>query len=403
MSLADRGLSLVLDPRRLSELVGREATATRIRPKLGVSTVASLVDEDGMPWGWVRTLTGETVAKAGKARQRAEELGLAEEFGEATLGGGETLVQWGTLASDPRLVKALSRLDLSQVQVLRHNPLRRLVGRLPGRDLVVRVTAHHHRDWLTSVVTDLADRGVAVVLPAGPLAADLPQGRGVTWWPWVEGSDGATVDPDRPGADVALHAIGRTVGRLHSVDGTTVAHLPTRGWKELRAAATSSVELLEAVSPGTAAGARRVLNLLPEHAPVPSAPAGMPWTVVCHGDMSLDQVLLHPHVGPLLTDFDRAVAAPAVIDHATFAAVDLIESRDSLGPAGEGYATVTGARPTAPGPWVAAVLLARVVEPWRAQTTGWAGETVRRALLAGNALEVEDVWARPIRELAVTP
>lgn len=49
------------------------------------------------------------------------------------------------------------------------------------------------------------------------------------------------------------------------------------------------------------------------------------------------------------------------------------------------------------------MLLARVVEPWRAQTTGWAGETVRRALLAGNALEVEDVWARPIRELAVTP
>ena len=102
MSLADPGLALVLDPERLSSVVGREVSATHLRPKPGVSTVASLLDAEGMPWGWVRTLTGGAVAKAGKARHRAEEVGLAGELGEAELGGRDTLVQWGPLATDPR-------------------------------------------------------------------------------------------------------------------------------------------------------------------------------------------------------------------------------------------------------------------------------------------------------------
>ena len=75
------------------------------------------------------------------------------------------------------------------------------------------------------------------------------------------------------------------------------------------------------------------------------------------------------------------------------AAVDLIEGHDALSRAAEGYAAVTGTRPAAPGPWVAAVLLARVVEPWRRQVPGWSGETVRRALLAGRVLETADVWS----------
>ncbi|GGK78861.1 phosphotransferase [Ornithinimicrobium pekingense] len=402
MSLSDPGLALVLDPERLSACVGREVSATHLRPKPGVSTAASLLDADGMPWGWVRTLTGEAVSKAAKARHRAEEVGLAAELGEAELGGRDTLVQWGPLATDPRLATSMARLDLSQLEVLRHNPLRRLVGRLEGAGLVVRVTAHPHRDRLTSVVTALAEHDVPVVAPARRVPEELHRGRGVTWWPWVEGRDGSTLDGG-PGADEVLHAVGQVVGALHLVDPSEVPHLRTRGWADVRAAATASVELLEAVAPGAAAGARRVLEQLPEHAPPGRASAGRAPLVVCHGDLSLDQVLLPTGGAPVLTDLDRAVAAPAVLDHATFAAVDLIEGRESLGAAGDGYAVATGSRPAAPGPWVAAVLLARVAEPWRRQVPGWTGETVRRALLAGRVLAMEDVWALPVRELAVAP
>jgi hypothetical protein len=402
VSLGDAGTALVLDPGRLSELVGREVTATRLRPKPGVSTVASLVDPAGMPWGWVRTLTGAAVAKAEKARRRAAEVGLADSLGEAELAGRDTLVQWGPLATDPRLAIALARLDLTQVQVLRHNPLRRLVGRVQGHDLVVRITDSAHRDRLTTVVSHLADRGVPVVVPAASVPAELPRGRGVTWWPWVEGTDASALEPTDPGADDVLRAVGQAVGRLHAVDASGTTGLPTRGWSEVRDAATASVQLLEAVAPGTAASARRVLDQLPRHPPAVDRGGPAP-LVVCHGDLSLDQVLLRPDGGPVLTDFDRAVLAPAVLDHATFAALDLVEGRSSLGPAGDGYAAVTGERPSAPGAWVAAVLLSRVAEPWRRQVPGWAGETVRRALLAGRALTTDDVWAGPVRELAVIP
>src|SRR5690606_12976553 len=101
-------------------------------------------DRAGMPWGWVRALTGPAVAKAEKVRRLADELGLAEQLGQAELSGRDTLLQWGPVGTDPRLAKTLARLDLSAVQVLRHNPLRRLVGRVAGgpdaADLVVRVT-----------------------------------------------------------------------------------------------------------------------------------------------------------------------------------------------------------------------------------------------------------------------
>jgi hypothetical protein len=407
MSLADPGLALVLDPARLADLVGREVTPTHLRPKPGVSTVAALLDADGLPWGWVRTLTGDALAKAGKVRLRAAELGLAEHLGEVWLGGRDTLVQWGPLVTDPRLASSLAGLDLSAVGVLRYNPLRRFVGRARERGLVVRVTDHAHRDRLTSVTTRLAAHGVPVLTPVGRVDPGLPQGRGVSWWPWVPGVDGSELHTCDAAADGALHDVGHAVGLLHSVDASQVTHLRTRGWADVRDAAVSSVELLEAVSPGTAGSARRVLDQLPEQAPaVAGAPLGARATpghhrplVVCHGDLSLDQFLVSTSGEVLLTDFDRAVAAPAVLDHATFAAMDLVEGRESLRAVAEGYAATTGERPVAPGAWVAAVLLARVVEPWRRQVPGWSGETVRRALLAGRALATEDVWAGASCEL----
>lgn len=392
MSLADPGLALVLDPGRLAELVGQEVRATYLRPKPGVSTVAALTDLDGMPWGWFRSLTGHAAVKSGKPRRAAEAAGLGHLLGEAVLPGRDTLVQWGPVVTDPRLVGIAAALDPAPGEVLRHNPLRRLVVR--DGDLVARVTRHPHRSRLSHVTADLAGAGVPVLTSVDP-GPDHPRGGCVSWWPWLEGSDGAAL-VGSPQAEGALRTAGRALGLLHSVPPAQVRDLPARGWTEMLAAARASVGLLEAVAPGVATSARRVLDRLPE-----SVPAGP--SVVCHGDLSPDQVLVRAGSGEVvLTDLDRAAAAPAVLDHAALAAVDIILGQRALGPVAEGYADTTGRRPRAPGPWVAAAILTRVAEPWRHQVPGWPGEVVRRALVAGRVLEVEDVWAEraPLLEVA---
>ena len=392
MSLADAGLALVLDPGRLAELVGQEVHATYLRPKPGVSTVAALTDLDGMPWGWVRTLTGDAVAKSGKVRHAAEQVGLGHRLGEAVLPGRDTVVQWGPVVTDPRLVRVAAALDPAPGDVLRHNPLRRLVVR--DGDLVARVTRDPHRSRMAHLAHDLAAAGVPVLTSVDP-GPGRPRGRSVSWWPWLEGTDGAAL-AGTPEAEDVLREAGRVLGLLHSVAPAEVRDLPDRGWADVVGTARASVELLETVAPGAATSARRVLDRLPE-----DVPAGPP--VVCHGDLSPDQVLVRAGSGQVvLTDLDRAAAAPAVLDHAGLAAVDLLLGHRALGPVVEGYAATTGRRPSAPGPWVAAAILARLAEPWRHQVPGWPGEAVRRALVAGRVLGLADVWAEraPLLEVA---
>lgn len=386
MSLADAGLALVLDGARLAEVVGHPVRVAAVRPKPGVSTVAALLDEQGRPWGWIRTLTGRSRAKAGKAGRAAAAAGLAGQVHEAELVGRETLVQWGPVATDPRLVRHLAGLDVNELEILRHNPLRRLVAR--DGDRVVRVSAAEHRTRLTAVTGVLADQGVPVV---EPLPATDALGEHVSWWPWVAGTDAAAHEPGPP-APAVLAEIGRAIALLHGADPGATSGLPERGWADLLAAATASVELLAQVSPGIAASARRVLGDLPRRQPDDLE------RVVCHGDLSLDQVLLRPDGSVLLTDLDRACLGPAVLDHASMVALDLAHGRGELAGVAAGYEQGR-ARPVVPGTWVAAVLLARVTEPWRAQDAGWRGELVRRTLLAGQVLGRHDTWARP--ELAV--
>lgn len=263
MSLADAGLSLLLDPDRLSALMGRPVRATHLRAKPGVSTTAALVGEDGRPWGWIRTLTGEARVKAGKARVVADEVGLADELGEAELTGRDTVVQWGPVATDPRLARELARvarvLTVKDTTVLRYNPLRRLV--LHHGDLVLRITEERHRARLEGTTWPLSAAGVPVVGPwrspgpdvvaglDGPGRAHPAASSRTSVWPWVPGRDASgTTDP------ATLRAVGEALGRLHLADPALLPDLPRRGWAQLRAAAADSVALLEQVAPGAASG-----------------------------------------------------------------------------------------------------------------------------------------------------
>lgn len=385
---ADPGLGLLLDPERVAALVASEGCVervavrvTRLRTKPGVSTAAALVRVgDDHPVGWIRTLTGDARAKADKVRSRLADLGLLDLLGEADTADG-TLVQWGPLHTDPALARALAELDLpgglSGVVVLRYNPLRRLV--LRAGDLVHRVTAERHRTRLTRTAQALGRAGVPVLLPA-------PDGgqrsRRVTTWPWLPDGDATgTTDP------TLWRRVGSVLAALHDVDPAGLG-LPGTGWAELRAAAEASVTQLELVTAADGAtlvgpAARELLTRL-DAVPVPAAPG-----VVSHGDFSLDQCLLGGDKAVWLTDLDRAAVAPVALDLATLVATDLVAGRSGWVDVLDGYAAAGGLveRPEVPGGWVAAVLLSRITEPWRAQRPDWREETDRIVRLATAQLD----------------
>ncbi len=380
MTLADPGLALLLDSDRLSGLVGSPVRAIHVRPKLGVSTVAALIDTADRPIGWIRTLTGDAQAKATKARDRAAEAGHPGQVHEAVIAGRDTMVQWGPLMADPRLARELSVLGLAppapDVLLLRYNPLRRVVARVGVQ--TVRVTVDPHRIRITRVCAAAARTGVPTLTPVAP-PPGLPVLKRVSWWPWIEGCDIAAVQ--EPGNGL-LSEVGRILARLHAVDiadTAVLSDLPQRGWDQLRRAADQSVAMLRAVAAGAAGEAERALAQLPVE-----APPGTGRLRFSHGDLSRDQYLVPADGGPVvLTDLDRACLAPAVVDLATLLAVDLAEGRVGTEEILAGYAA-GGRDPRVPGDWVALVLLARIIEPWRGQASGWFGETVRRALLAGR-------------------
>ncbi|WP_158288711.1 phosphotransferase [Ornithinimicrobium flavum] len=407
----DPVLDLLLDPAWLSRTVGLPVRITRLRSKPGVSHAAALlptsptpsatgrafvtdihnptptgrafvtdIHSPDAPIGWVLALVGEARRKRDKRIEAITSHRPEAPLGELDLPDLDAQLLWGPTHTDPRLVGPLAEIDLSVAELLRYNPLRRAVLRLG--DHVVRVTAEPHRDRLTRVARALAAHGVPVTTPVPAAEAGLRGGRRTTVWRWVEGADLAT-----RATSEQLRDAGTLLARLHASPTTLGPELglARRGWAHAHAAAEATVLHLEGVARYLTAPLREALTALPA-ADTPERSAGLAGgpDVVLHGDFSLDQVLAGD-TGLVLTDLDRAAVGPAEVDLASVLAVAIIEGTD-LRPLLAAY----GASP-APA-WVAAALLARAAEPWRAQEPGWEQGTLRRARLA---LEVLAPWTVP--------
>ena len=400
----DPVLGLLLDPAWLSRTVGRPVRVTRVRTKPGVTHAAALLPtptapsptgrafvtdihsptapapgpnpapEDAVPIGWVLTLVGEARAKRDKRVEAVTRYRPGAILGELDLPELDAQLLWGPVDADPELVGPLAEIDLAAGELLRYNPLRRVVIR--HGEHVVRVTAEPHRDRLTRVARALAEQGVPVTSPVPATEAGLRGGRRTTVWRWVEGHDLAT----RASSD-QLRAAGDLLARLHAVPTTLAPSfgLQRRGWAQARTAAEASVAQVERLAPYLAPPLREALDALPP-TDAPECATGLATgpDVVLHGDFSLDQALAGED-GLVLTDLDRAALGPAEVDLASGLAAASIEGAD-LGP----LLTAYGASP-APA-WVAAALLARAAEPWRSQRPGWEQETLRLAGLAQEAL-----------------
>lgn len=385
----------VLDPGWLSEQAGRPVRAARLRIKPRTSLVVGLDDTAGHPAGWLRFLWPISHNKAARTRREAGELGL--ETAEHEL--GELLAQTGPLPADPKLLKRIAAATASgklgcweASQVLRYNPLRRVVVRDGMR--VVRVATSRDRgvafDRFIAGVVETPLRlddgtldGVSVHAftgaqdLAGLLAGNPPsrpsdesrlsRAASDSDESWLSRAASEASGPCRnhPGADRGpIRAAGAMLARLH------VAGVPDDLARSLALRAPDPVAqglahaaLLDELAPGLAERMRRVV------ARFPGAASAIP--VLSHGDLSPDQVLTTRTGDRVwLTDFDRACLAPRAVDLGSFIAV--LDDDAFL----DGYRDGGGQLP--PGDQlrraVAASLILRAADPLRRASRAWEQE-----------------------------
>ena len=397
----------VLDPGWLSEQAGRPVRAARLRIKPRTSLVVGLDDTAGHPAGWLRFLWPISHNKAARTRREAGELGL--ETAEHEL--GELLAQTGPLPADPKLLKRIAAATASgklgcweASQVLRYNPLRRVVVRDGMR--VVRVATSRDRgvafDRFIAGVVETPLRlddgtldGVSVHAftgaqdLAGLLAGNPPSRPSDESWLSRAASDSdesrlsrAASDSDEsrlsraaseasgpcrnhPGADRGpIRAAGAMLARLHAagVPDDLARSLALRAPDPV-AQGLAHAALLDELAPGLAERMRRVV------ARFPGAASAIP--VLSHGDLSPDQVLTTRAGDRVwLTDFDRACLAPRAVDLGSFIAV--LDDDAFL----DGYRDGGGQLP--PGDQlrraVAASLILRAADPLRRASRAWEQE-----------------------------
>ena len=409
----------VLDPGWLSEQAGRPVRAARLRIKPRTSLVVGLDDTAGHPAGWLRFLWPISHNKAARTRREAGELGL--ETAEHEL--GELLAQTGPLPADPKLLKRIAAATASgklgcweASQVLRYNPLRRVVVRDGMR--VVRVATSRDRgvafDRFIAGVVETPLRlddgtldGVSVhaftgaqdlagLLAGNPPSRPSDESRlsraasdsDESWlsraasdsdesWlsraasdsdgSWLSRAASEASGPCRnhPGADRGpIRAAGAMLARLHAagVPDDLARSLALRA-PDPAAQGLAHAALLDELAPGLAERMRRVV------ARFPGAASAIP--VLSHGDLSPDQVLTTRTGDRVwLTDFDRACLAPRAVDLGSFIAV--LDDDAFL----DGYRDGGGQLP--PGDQlrraVAASLILRAADPLRRASRAWEQE-----------------------------
>lgn len=360
----------VLDQDRLSDLTGRPVRAARLRIKPDVSLTVGLEDAaTGRPAGWARLLWPISRAKADRAARRARARGLRTVRRELDDG---LVLHAGRLASDPALIEHVGRAvadglveDPDGRQVLRHNPLRRLVVRTGAG--VVRITSAPQDDELR-----LRDF-IGARVPGAPIPAAAPGFAApgppthISALRFVGDTDlERAAPPGTSAVAAATAAAGAALAALHAsarrLPADLAARLPGRRADGRRAGAVHA-SVLRALDPGLAARALALDERLPADPPAPR--------VLAHGDFTPDQVLVRLDDGVVwLTDFERSRLAPAATDLGSYlAVVDDATARALL----DGYADAGGRVPDRADLAAGAVRarLERLAEPLRHADPRW--------------------------------
>lgn len=374
---------LLIDRDRLTDVLGREVRASRLRFKPGLSTTAALQGlggENSLP-GWIQVSHPAHHDKLHNAVRRARERG--EQVHVLQVDG--LTVAHGAIDTDPRLQRGLDALRTAhpsisealaseRLRVLRYNPHRRLVLRRDVSQcepLVLRVTAQK-QVGVRAALRQIAAAGVPVVEPIRTHGRRPT--RRVTVWPWFGRGDLSEL-----GEDTAAHAAGTALALLHGSDISS---------PDTPDAVDGLLGLAADLADLDGGAATRLTDLAGQVAG--RITAGEWATGPVHGDFSADQVLVGG-VGQetvRLTDFDRQGRGPLLADLGSFAAAELLARAagggDTPDPeslpltralqAGYAEAQVAGSAPvSAVGlrNWTARSLLTRVAEPFRAADPDW--------------------------------
>ncbi|MGO4956731.1 hypothetical protein ACTQ49_05570 [Luteococcus sp. Sow4_B9] len=377
---ADPTLQLLLDEQRLRGMVQRPVRAVRVRPKARVGHQAALVGPDGQPWGWIRVLVGRSREKQDKLLTRARRGAGAAQVGSLILGELDASVLWGPWFTDPALVKSLERIrpstapEVSGLQVLRHNPGRRLV--LRDGNQVWRVTSDSHSRSV-QVATQLLSLGVPVNAPVEVCDRDAVH---LSRWPWLPGRDLGQAPQVSE-----LSGAGGVLAQLHELPvGPLVDVLDgsPRGWREQMLAVDQAVAQLHEVAPGLGARAQELRTALPRWVPASR-------DVVVHGDLSLDQFLAGADGSVHLGDLDRVALGPVEVDLASLRAVALLLEHD-IDPLLQAWADTVQQELSVSlaglAPWTASSLLQRCSQYWRSRDAQWSERTSRLLELAAQEL-----------------
>ncbi|MEJ7763959.1 MAG: aminoglycoside phosphotransferase family protein [Acidimicrobiales bacterium] len=397
MSVAGSGLDTalpaaadLLDPARAAEVLAAAAEGASLGPvavrylrwKPGTNLVVRYdVEVDGLATtasayirtggglgGWAADLGHQRLAAAAAAH-------AAVPSPLAHVAATDVLVQWFPL--DLRLpalaqgaVTVAQRAGVgpagrTDVELLAYKPRRRAVQRVG--EVVVKVHAAAANAQRAALAARLAARalGRQAPEPVGACTEDRSTAQA-----WVSG---------RPIERLGLvDEVRELLVRLHAASPRGL-HEAGVGSQLVQAPQTAT--LVVTAVPRLADTVERLLSRLGAEAPPDQR------HVLCHGDLSADQLIISPQHGLVLLDHDEAVAGPPALDWASFATAS-VQSVADLEPARATLAVLAPMLNPAQGRWwMATALLRRAAFPLRSASPGWPDLLAARVAAAAAALQ----------------
>lgn len=411
-----RGAEHLLDPARLSALLGREVELRRMRIKPGASVLVSFRAEEpaaGTPDGNATAAgtPGTDATAAGTPGTAAADVGWAllvlsrdkrdnvlrraarvgaevreHPLPSAAAHGAGAFLLSGGLESDPRLGSEIERVQRRQgsgaaPRVLSYNPGRHAVLLLPGTGEVLRVAARS-LDPLLQVTTHW--RELDLPTPDQHRWRDRPAVLAGRQW----GRGDLAALASHPQSMTAAARLGGIIARLHAAD-VADRDLPEARIGSLIPATSEAVsDLLPHRAADIDRLSARLRGVLRDDEP----------HVLIHGDLSPDQVLVSvdetavPGEGRLplrVVDLDRSGLGPAGMDLGSWIASCLLAGVEEQAAAFlVGYARHR-ALPSADelAAWTARALLAAALDPMRRYREDWLPAVERRLALAETVLD----------------
>ena len=399
------GAAGLLDPQRLSALLGQEITLDRLRIKPTASVLVSYRAAGSAPTGvrgqaladvgWVQLVASRdkrdnVLRRAARSESRILEHTTADT-GPYLLSGG--------LDSDPRLGREIHRLlghlGDAALRVLSYNPGRHAVLLLPDSGEVLRLAARP-LDGLLQVGECWRELGLPTIAQRRWRARRAV----LIGEHWGQG-DLAGLSR-HPLSMPAATRLGEIIARLHTAD-VTECDLPPARIGELVPVTT---EVVADLLPERAPQIERLSQRLRE-----TLSAGGPPALI-HGDLSPDQVLVSvdetavPGEGQLplrVVDLDRSGLGPRSADLGSWIASCLLADVEEQATAFlRGYARHLALPPsTELAAWTARALLSSALDPMRRHSEDWLERVVRRLALAEAVLERPGRLSLPVPAPAV--